>query len=99
MPGISPSLFRQLLEAYHERFSVLLPTAGTVLDMGRMLTHKDLVIRLHMQGLSVLEIARQTYHSPRSADVYIKAFDSVLILHLYGLNPKLMATVLSRGNL
>ncbi|MEW6243958.1 MAG: DUF1670 domain-containing protein [Bacillota bacterium] len=39
----------------------------------------------------------QTYHSPRSVYAYLKAFDSVLILHLYGLNPKLMATVLGRG--
>ncbi|HBT47253.1 MAG TPA: hypothetical protein DEA73_05150 [Peptococcaceae bacterium] len=53
--------------------------------------------RYNLQALSVLEIARHTYHSPRSVDAYLKAFDSVLILHLYGLNPKLMATVLGRG--
>lgn len=85
------------VDYYQRKHQVILPCPGTVLDMGRMLTHKDLVVRLHLQGLSVLEIARQTYHSPRSADAYFKAFDSVLILHLYGLNPKLMATVLGRG--
>lgn len=76
---------------------MILPCPGTVLDMGRMLTHKDLVIRLCLQGLSVLEIARQSYHSPRSVDAYLKAFDSVLILHLYGMSPGLTATVLGRG--
>jgi len=44
-----------------------------------------------------LEIARQTYHNPRSVDAYLKAFDSVLILHLFGLSPKLMAGVFGRG--
>lgn len=85
------------VDHYQRRHQVILPCPGTVLDMGRMLTHKNLVVRLHLQGLSVLEIARQTYHSPRSVDAYLKTFDSVLILHLYGLNPKLMATVLGRG--
>ncbi|HSW63613.1 MAG TPA: DUF1670 domain-containing protein, partial [Dissulfurispiraceae bacterium] len=45
----------------------------------------------------VLEIARQTHHAPRSVDSYLKAFDGVLILHLYGMDPVLMATVLRRG--
>ena len=59
--------------------------------------HKAFIIRLHLQGMTVLEIARQTYHNPRSIDAYIKTFDAVLILYLYGLNPTLMASVLGRG--
>jgi hypothetical protein len=85
------------VDYYQRKHAVILPCPGTVLDMGRMLTHKSLVVRLHIQGLSVLEIARQTYHSPRSVDAYLKAFDTVLILHLFGLTPKLMATVMSQG--
>lgn len=85
------------IEHYQRQNQVILPCPGTVLDMGRMLTHKELVVRLHLQGLSVLEIARRTYHSPRSVDAYLKSFDSVLILHVYGLPPKLIAAVLGRG--
>jgi hypothetical protein len=85
------------LDHYQRKHHVILPCPGTVLDMGRMLTHKALIVRLHLQGLSVLEIARQTYHNPRSVDAYLKAFDSVLILHLYGLTPPLMASVLHCG--
>ena len=65
--------------------------------MGRMLTHKDIIVRLHLEGLTVLEISRQTHHAPRSVDAYLKVFDSVLILHLYGLPKPLMARVLTRG--
>lgn len=40
--------------------------------MGRMLTHKNLIVRLHLQGRTVLEIARQTYHNPRSVAAYLR---------------------------
>lgn len=85
------------LDWYQRQHQVILPSPGTVLDMGRTLTHKDLVVRLHLEGLTVLEIARKTYHHPRSVDAYLKGFDSVLILRLYGLPPSLMARALGRG--
>ncbi len=65
--------------------------------MGRTLTHKDLIVRLHLQGHSTLEIARQTHHHPRSVDAYLRDFDAVLILHLYRIPPPLAATILKRG--
>ncbi len=87
----------RILGWYQHEHNVLLPCPGTVLDMGRMLTHKEIIVRLHLKGMTVLEISRQTYHAPRSVDAYLKVFDSVLILHLYGLSKELMARVLSRG--
>ena len=62
-----------------------------------MLTHKDIIVRLYLKKMTVLEISRQTYHAPRSVDAYLKVFDSVLILHLYNLPLKLIARVLNRG--
>jgi len=85
------------LDAYQRQHHVILPCPGTVLDMGRMLTHKDLIIRLHLQGHSTLEIARQTHHHPKSVDAYLKTFDAVLILHLYRIPPQLAATILGHG--
>lgn len=87
----------RILGWYQHKHNVILPCPGTVLDMGRMLTHKDIIVRLHLQGMTVLEISRQTYHAPRSVDAYLKVFDSVLILHLYGLPLKLISRVLNRG--
>jgi len=81
--GISPNLIRQLLEAYHERFGILLPTAGTVLDMGRTLTHKALVVEMALEGLTTQEIARRIYHTPEAVDNYLKLFDRVLLLRYY----------------
>jgi len=38
--GISPGTIRKLLEAYHERFGIILPTAGTVLNIGPYAYHR-----------------------------------------------------------
>ena len=94
---MSSNSIGRILGWYQHKHNVILPSPGTVLDMGRMLTHKDIIVRLHLQGLTVLEISKQTYHAPRSVDAYLKVFDSVLILHLYGLPKALMARVLTRG--
>jgi len=86
-----------LLDWYQRKHNVLLPCPGTVLDMGRMMTHKDIIVRLYLQGMSVLEISRRTYHAPRSVDAYLRSFDSMLILHLYGVPEHLSARILGRG--
>lgn len=81
--GISPATIRQLLEAYHERFGIILPTAGTVLDMGRTLTHKAVVVEMALDGLTTQEIARRIYHTPEAVDNYLRLFDRVLLLKYY----------------
>ena len=85
------------LDSYQRQHNVILPCPGTVLDMGRTLTHKDLIVRLHLQGLTTLEIARSTHHHPHSVDAYIKDFDAVLILLLYGIPTNLAASILRHG--
>jgi hypothetical protein len=79
---LSKATISRIIDHYHRKHHVILPCPGTVLDMGRMLTHKDVIVRRYLQGLSVLEISRQTQHNPRSVDAYLKSFDAVLILHL-----------------
>ena len=65
--------------------------------MGKTLTRKDLIVRLHLQGLTTLEIARKTHHHPQSVDAYLRAFDAVLILTLYGVPTTLAATIMRQG--
>lgn len=75
------------VDYYQRRHHVILPCPGTVLDMGRMLTHKDMVVRLHLQGLSVLEIARQTCHNPRSVDASLRPLTRFLFYTFTGFPP------------
>jgi len=80
---ISPAMLRGILEAYFEHFGIILPTAGTVLDMGRTLTHKKIVVELSLEGLSTQEISRRIYHTPEAVDNYLRLFERVLLLKYY----------------
>jgi hypothetical protein len=94
---LSHATVSRALHAYQQQHKVILPCPGTVLDMGRMLTHKDIIIRLHLQGHSTLEIARQTHHHPKSVDAYLQDFDATLILHLYRIPTRIAASILRKG--
>lgn len=94
---ISSNKVSQLIRSAEKEYNIIVPTPGTVLDAGRSMTHKNIVIDLYLQGHSVREISRITYHSPRSVDNYINTFESVLILHLYGVPKRLMARILQKG--
>jgi hypothetical protein len=91
--SVSSSMMRELLEAYQEEFGILLPTAGTVLDMGRTLTHKARVIDQFLQGLTAAAIAERIFHTEEAVDAYIKTFDRLLILKLFGMSEELMQRV------
>jgi hypothetical protein len=81
--NIPSSMLRGILEAYFEHFGIILPTAGTVLDMGRTLTHKKIVVQLSLEGLSTQEISRRIYHTPEAVDNYLRLFERVLLLKYY----------------
>lgn len=61
------------------------------------MTHKEVIVNLHLQGYTVKEIAKITYHSPRAVDNYISTFQGVLILRLFGVPPRLMARLLQKS--
>ena len=95
--GISPNMVREILEGYQEKFGIILPTAGTILDMGRTLTHKKIVVELHLQGMTTKQIAQRIYHSPEAVDLYLKTFDRLLVLRYYGMPLMAIQKVLGHG--
>ncbi len=50
-----------------------------------------------MQGYFTNEIAKKTYHDPRSVDAYLKTFNSILILWHFDLPKALISMVTERG--
>lgn len=94
---ISYARVGELIRSFQREHNIIVPTPGTILDAGRSLTHKDIVVNLYLQGYTVKEIAKKTYHSPRAVDNYIGVFEAVLILYLYDMPPSLMARVLKKG--
>ncbi|ADI01924.1 DUF1670 domain-containing protein [Syntrophothermus lipocalidus] len=94
---ISAARISELIRSVQREHNLVVPTPGTILDAGRSMTHKDVIVGLHLQGYTVKDIARMTHHSPRVVDNYIGTFESVLILYLFGVPPELMARLLKRG--
>jgi len=93
----SYSVMEELIRNYMNIHQVILPTPGTILDAGRAMTHKRMIVEESVSGLFTSEIARKTYHAPESVDAYLKVFQSVLILSLYDMPIPLMARVTGRG--
>ena len=87
----------KIIKSFQLEHNIIIPSPGTILDAGRTMTHKDIIVRLHLKGHTVSEISRITYHSPRAIDNYIGSFEAVLILHLYGMSPELMSRILLRS--
>ncbi|MCK9526610.1 MAG: DUF1670 domain-containing protein [Limnochordia bacterium] len=95
---ISTTRVSELIRSFQNEHNIVVPTPGTILDAGSSMTHKDIIVRLHLEGYHVSEIAKMTYHTPKSVDNYIGTFEAVLILHLYGIPKQLMAKLLNRGS-
>jgi hypothetical protein len=93
----SSTTIRICLEAYQERYGVILPTAGTVLDMGRTLTHKKIVVEMALGGMTTKEIAERIYHTPVAVDAYLKTFDRLLILRYYRMPMSAITRVVGHG--
>lgn len=93
---INSNRISEILRSFQKEHSIIVPTPGTVLDMGKSITHKDIVINLHLQGYTLSAIAKQTHHSPMAVSNYITMFESVLILYLFSVPSHLMARILKR---
>ena len=75
--GCSPGTVGKWVREYQERTQTLVPTRGNLHDLGSGITHKRQIITLYLQGKAPSEIRRQTQHSLRAIDRYIKGFETV----------------------
>jgi len=91
----SPAHVRKLLDTYQQRHGVLLPTTGTVLDMGSTLTHKKLAVEWYLQGYNTSDIARRLFHTPQAIDNYLRMFNKVAMLYVMGFPENAMPWLLS----
>jgi DNA-binding CsgD family transcriptional regulator len=78
--GVSPTTVSKHSREFMEREGVVIPTRGTVHDLGMATTHKKVIIRLFLDGHLTPAIARITNHSEEAVDRYIRAFEKVNLL-------------------
>jgi len=74
-PGYVSLILRKQYRPAHP--DEVLPTIGSVYDVGRTLSHKAIAVRLHLQGLLVTEISKRMDHHPSRVQRYIDDFQRV----------------------
>ena len=83
---MSPSTVSTYTREWEQAHNLLLPRRGTIHDMGPTLTHKkEIIERLFLQGKSVEQVMRETYHSAEAITRYVVAFKQVLLCQRKGL--------------
>jgi hypothetical protein len=80
LSGLSPSYVGNRLQEYEQEEGKIVPTRGTVHDLGPSVTHKAEVIRRWLRNESPAQIARVLEHSQVAVDRYITDFQKVRLL-------------------
>lgn len=80
LSGLSHHYIGKLVREYEEEHDVILPTRGTVHDLGPGVTHKAEVVRRWLRKESPAQIARTLQHSQEAVDRYLAAFQKVRLL-------------------
>ena len=76
----------QLIRQWQEENEEVLPTRGTIHDIGPSVTHKKKIIeKLFLEGKTVEDVMRETHHSADAVHRYIVAFKQVVLCRKKGL--------------
>lgn len=80
---IDNSYASTLRKAYEEKHNVNLPHPGTLHDMGSCITHKrQIIYKCVVEKKDPLTAAKETNHSVKAVDRYLKDFNRVKTLYL-----------------
>jgi len=82
------------LKALREE-GIVPPLRSTVKDMGRGVSHRELVVEHWLEGKEYSEIARETYHSIDAVQNYVSKFKRTVALTSEGFGAKDIAFILS----
>ena len=88
---------RQYVRQWEEETGELLPLKGYRMDQGSRPTHKKEIVRLYEQGLEPPDIARETGHSLKSVERYLKDYERVKLLLKRGMKAEEISSLIGRG--
>ena len=80
LSGLAENFIGDLLREYEAESGQIVPTRGTVHDIGPGVTHKAEVIRRWLRGESAAQIARALNHSQEAVDRYLADYHKVRLL-------------------
>jgi len=88
---------RQYVRAWEEETGELLPLKGYRMDQGSRPTHKREIVRLYELGLEPPDISRETRHSLKSVERYLKDYERVKLLLKRGMGVEEISSLIGRG--
>lgn len=75
---LSGGTIAQYIREYQRTTGTMVPTRGSIHDIGPTLTHKKLICHKHLfEGKSIQQTAKETNHAPTSVTRYINDFKRV----------------------
>jgi hypothetical protein len=75
LSGYSEKHISTLVREYEKESDIVVPTRGTVHDLGPSVTHKAEVVRRYLRGQSPADIAHELHHTQHSVDRYIQDYE------------------------
>jgi transposase len=88
---------RRYIRQWEEETGEMLPLKGYRMDQGSSPTHKKEIVRLSEQGLEPPDIARQSGHSLKSVERYLKDYERVKLLVKRGMDAAEISVMIDRG--
>ncbi|MFQ5409281.1 MAG: DUF1670 domain-containing protein, partial [Anaerolineales bacterium] len=77
--------------------NVFIPTRGNIMDIGRGVTHRVLIVKLYVEGHTESQIVRRTHHTYDSVASYLSDFSRVMLLVDQGLSATHIRKILQRS--
>ena len=78
-----------------KQIEIVVPTRGTIKDIGPGVTHKAIAIRNWLEGKEPTEVAKQIHHSLKATENYLEKFKRVAFLIQKGFTLSEMARTIS----
>ena len=79
------------------RSNLFVPTRGTIMDIGRGVTHRVQIVTLYVEGYTETQIVRRTHHTYESVASYLGEFRRVMLLIDRKLPPNHIRKLLKRS--
>jgi len=73
--------------AYLKKQEIIIPTRGSIQDIGPTISHKTKIVEFYLKGYEYTEIERRTRHTGQSIKRYIIGFSKVVMLQSKGYTP------------
>ena len=91
------TISRDLSTLRKEDPRAVIPLRSTVHDIGPILTHRDMIVRLALEGKTTTEICTITHHSPQAVANYLSTFARCVQLARRKMHSSQIAFLLRRG--